>query len=89
MESKKGIQHDFTAGLICLHENQSEPTKTQILSKLLVGVVRHPTIQVRTEAGTQDYLNIMSYQSTVMRHGVSVFDALTAAFAGNGAIVLQ
>ena len=43
----------------------------------------------RTEAGAQDYLDIMSYLSTGMKHGVSVFDALTAAFAGNGAIVLQ
>ena len=43
----------------------------------------------RTEAGAQDYLDVMSYLSTGMKHGVSVFDALTAAFAGNGAIVLQ
>ncbi|MBQ7649713.1 MAG: IS66 family transposase [Victivallales bacterium] len=43
----------------------------------------------RTEAGAQDYLDIMSYLSTGMKHGVSVFDALTAAFAGNGAIVLR
>ena len=43
----------------------------------------------RTEAGAQDYLDVMSYLSTGMKHGISVFDALTAAFAGNGAIVLQ
>ena len=43
----------------------------------------------RTVEGAQDYLDVMSYLSTGMKHGVSVFDALTAAFAGNGAIVLQ
>ena len=43
----------------------------------------------RTEEGAQDYLDIMSCLSTGMKHGVSVFDAMTAEFAGNGAIVLQ
>ena len=43
----------------------------------------------RTEDGAQDYLDVMSYLSTGMKHGVGVFDALTAAFAGNGTIVLQ
>ena len=43
----------------------------------------------RTEEGAQDYLDVMSYLGTGMKHGVSVFDALTAAFAGDGAIVLQ
>lgn len=43
----------------------------------------------RTEAGAQHYLDVMSYLGTGMKHGVSVFEALTAAFAGNGAIVLQ
>ncbi len=43
----------------------------------------------RTTEGAQDYLDVMSYLSTGMKHGVSVFDALTAAFAGNGKIVLQ
>lgn len=43
----------------------------------------------RTEEGAQDYLDVMSYLSTGMKHGVSVFDALSAAFAGNGSIVLQ
>lgn len=43
----------------------------------------------RTTEGAQDYLDVMSYLSTGMKHGVSVFEALTAAFAGNGAIVLQ
>ncbi len=42
----------------------------------------------RTEAGAKDYLDIMSFLSTGAKHGVSVFDALTAAFAGNGKIVL-
>ena len=43
----------------------------------------------RTTEGAQDYLDVMSYLSTGMKHGVSVFDALTAAFAGNGKIGLQ
>lgn len=43
----------------------------------------------RTESGAQDYLDIMSYISTGRKHGVSAYEALTAAFAGNGEIVLQ
>ncbi len=43
----------------------------------------------RTESGAQDYLDIMSYISTGRKHGVSAYDALTAAFAGNAEIVLQ
>ena len=43
----------------------------------------------RSEAGAQDYLDVMSYLSTGKKHGVSVFDALTAAFAGNAEIILQ
>ena len=36
-----------------------------------------------------DYLDIMSYISTGKKHGVSAYEALTAAFAGNAEIVLQ
>ena len=43
----------------------------------------------RSETGAQDYLDVMSYLSTGKKHGVSVFDALTAAFAGNAEIILQ
>ncbi len=43
----------------------------------------------RSVKGTQDYLSVMSYLSTGRKHGISVFDALTAAFAGNPEIVLQ
>lgn len=43
----------------------------------------------RTERGAQDYLDIMSYISTGRKHGVSAYEALTAAFAGNAEIVLQ
>ena len=43
----------------------------------------------RTEEGAQDYLDAMSYLSTCMKHVVTVFDALAAAFAGNGTSVLQ
>ena len=43
----------------------------------------------RTESGAQDYLDIMSYISTGRKHGISAYEALTAAFAGNAEIVLQ
>ena len=43
----------------------------------------------RTESGAQDYLDIMSYISTGRKHGVSAYEALTEAFAGNAEIVLQ
>ena len=43
----------------------------------------------RTENGAQDYLDIMSYISTGRKHGVSAYEALTAAFAGNAEIVLH
>ena len=43
----------------------------------------------RTEIGAQNYLDIMSYISTGRKHGVSAYEALTAAFAGNAEIVLQ
>lgn len=43
----------------------------------------------RTESGAQDYLDVMSYISTGRKHGVSAYDALIAAFAGNADIVLQ
>ena len=43
----------------------------------------------RTESGAQDYLDVMSYISTGRKHGVSAYEALTAAFAGNAGIVLQ
>ena len=43
----------------------------------------------RTERGAQDYLDIMSYISTERKHGVSAYEALTTAFAGNAEIVLQ
>ena len=43
----------------------------------------------RTESGAQDYLDIMSYIGTGRKHGVSAYEALTAAFAGNSQIVLK
>ena len=43
----------------------------------------------RTESGAQDYLDIMSYIGTGRKHGVSAYEALTAAFAGNAQIVLK
>ena len=43
----------------------------------------------RTDKGAQDYLDVMSFLSTGKKHGISVFDALTAAFSGNAEIILQ
>lgn len=43
----------------------------------------------RAEHGAQNYLDIMSFLSTGMKHGIGVVDSLSAAFAGNGNIVLQ
>ena len=43
----------------------------------------------RSVNGTQDYLSVMSYLSTGLKHGINVYDALTAALAGNSDIVLQ
>ena len=43
----------------------------------------------RSKEGVQDYLDVMSYLSTGKKHGISVFDALTAAFSGNAEIILQ
>ena len=43
----------------------------------------------RTEEGARNYLDVMSYISTGNKHGVSAFDALTSAFAGNAEIILQ
>ena len=43
----------------------------------------------RTESGAQAYLDVMSYISTGRKHGLSAYEALTAAFAGNAQIVLR
>jgi transposase len=43
----------------------------------------------RTENGAQNYLDIMSYISTGRKHGLSAYEALTAAFAGYAEIVLR
>ena len=43
----------------------------------------------RTESGAQEYLDIMSYISTGRKHGVSAYEALTAAFTGNAEMVLK
>jgi transposase len=43
----------------------------------------------RAENGAQNYLDIMSYISTGRKHGLSAYEALTAAFAGNAEIVLR
>ena len=45
-------------------------------------------IRDNSDKGAQYYLDVMSFLSTGQKHEVSVFDALTAAFAGNAEIVL-
>ena len=72
--------HNF---LVPFDNNQAERDVRNVKTKVKVSGC------FRTEKGIQDYLDIMSFLSTGMKHGVSVFDALTAAFAGNGTIVLQ
>lgn len=42
----------------------------------------------RTQQGAQDYLDIMSFLGTGLKHHISVFNARTAAFSGNPDIVL-
>ena len=63
--------------------NQAERDVRNIKTKMKVSGC------FRTENGAQDYLDIMSYISTGRKHGVSAYEALTAAFAGNAEIVLQ
>ena len=43
----------------------------------------------RTKEGAQNYLDIMSYLSTAKKRGHNVFQALTAAFAGNTKLILE
>ena len=63
--------------------NQAEQDVRNVKTKLKVAGC------FRTTAGTQAYLDIMSYLSTGRKHDVSCFDALTAAFNGNAEIVLR
>jgi len=72
--------HDF---LVPFDNNQAERDVRNVKTKTKVSGC------FRTEDGAQNYLDVMSFLSTGMKHGVSVFNALTAAFAGNGTIVLQ
>lgn len=37
----------------------------------------------RTEKGAEDYMQIMSFVSTAKKHGMSYFEAVRAALAGN------
>ncbi|MBQ2382169.1 MAG: IS66 family transposase [Succinivibrio sp.] len=42
----------------------------------------------RSLEGAQNYVKLMSFISTGNKHGISAFDALTAAFSGNADIIL-
>ena len=72
--------HDFK---VPFDNNQAERDVRNIKTKVKVAGC------FRSEGGAQNYLDVMSYLSTGMKHNVSVFDALTAAFSDNAEIVLQ
>ena len=72
--------HDFK---VPFDNNQAERDVRNVKTKIKVAGC------FRTDKGAQDYLDVMSFLSTGRKHEVSVFDALTAAFAGNAEIVLQ
>ena len=71
--------HDFK---VPFDNNQAERDVRNVKTKIKVAGC------FRTDKGAQDYLDVMSFLSTGQKHEVSVFDALTAAFAGNAEIVL-
>ena len=71
--------HDFK---VPFDNNQAERDVRNVKTKIKVAGC------FRTDKGAQDYLDIMSFLSTGQKHEISVFDALTAAFAGNAEIVL-
>ncbi len=72
--------HDFK---VPFDNNQAERDLRNIKTKnKIIGCFR-------AEDGAQNYLDIMSYLSTGLKHGIGVVEALSAAFAGKGNIVLQ
>ena len=72
--------HDFK---VPFDNNQAERDVRNVKTKIKVAGC------FRTDKGAQDYLDVMSFLSTGRKHEVSVFDALTAAFADNAEIVLS
>ena len=72
--------HDFK---VPFDNNQAERDIRNVKTKVKVAGC------FRSEDGAQNYLDVMSFLSTGMKHHISVFDALTAAFADNAEIVLQ
>lgn len=71
--------HDFN---VPYDNNQAERDVRNVKTKVKIAGC------FRSESGAQNYLDVMSYLSTGQKHNISVFDALTAAFAGNAEIVL-
>ena len=69
--------------LVPFDNNQAERDLRYVKTKIKVSGC------FRTKSGALDFLHIMSFLSTGLKHHVSVFDALSAAFSGNPLLVLS
>lgn len=72
--------HDFS---VPFDNNQAERDLRNIKTKAKVSGC------FRSDKGGQDYLDVMSYLNTGAKHNINAFDAMTAAFSGDGDIVLS
>ncbi len=72
--------HDFD---VPFDNNQAERDFRNVKTKMKVSGC------FRSSKCAQDYLDIMSYLSTAMKHDVGMFDAMRAVFEGRTDIVLN